>query len=276
MKSKRAISRSIIMLLCLSVLVCLSGCGTSAKKETKKAKSTKKKSTTTQVEMVDPLEEGIGESTKEAPMVDPLEEGIGESTTEETTTEAPTVETEPQSYESNEFFDVVESAKVEKYGYTTIIHKVIAKKTTSIESSAIAYDSNGDVIGKSSDTISLVEGQTNYFNYMFEGDISDENLEITAGELSYGLWSEGDIDAVKLVKWNKKNDNLYLSFEQTGQLGSFSKFKVLLYKDGKIVGAEYGYFDIYASNLTGVGSTDVAEIWVYGYSFDDIEYIYEP
>ena len=76
---------------------------------------------------------------------------------------------------------------------------------------------------------------------------------------------------------SRDSDNLYLSLEQVkDNLGAFAKFKLLLLKDGKYVGTEEGYFSTYAENLTGKGSTDVAEIWVWSKVFDNVEYYYEP
>ena len=90
-------------------------------------------------------------------------------------------------------------------------------------------------------------------------------------------WSIGDRDAVEMEQYNVSGDNLYITFKQTSDnIGSFAKFKILFYKDGKIVNAEDGYFSVYAENLTGKESTDVAEIWVYGKEFDEVEYIFEP
>lgn len=79
----------------------------------------------------------------------------------------------------------------------------------------------------------------------------------------------GERNAVEMVQYNMSGDDLYVTFEQTGdELGSFAKFKLLFYKGDQIVDTEDGYFNIYAENLNGKGSTDVASIWVYGTDFD--------
>ena len=62
--------------------------------------------------------------------------------------------------------------------------------------------------------------------------------------------------------------------EQVAELGSFAEFKILMYKEGKIVYSESGYFTAYTSGLNGIGSTDVASIWIYDIDFDDIEYVF--
>lgn len=80
-----------------------------------------------------------------------------------------------------------------------------------------------------------------------------------------------------MVQYNMSGDDLYVTFEQTGdELGSFAKFKLLFYKGDQIVDTEDGYFSTYAENLNGNGATDVAKIWAYGTDYDRIEYIFEP
>jgi hypothetical protein len=68
---------------------------------------------------------------------------------------------------------------------------------------------------------------------------------------------------------------LYIQVKQVGELGSFSRLKLLYYKDGKVIDSDSGYFSVYAENLNGVGSTDTMEIWCYGTDYDDIEFFYE-
>ena len=53
-------------------------------------------------------------------------------------------------------------------------------------------------------------------------------------------------------------------------------FPVVLKGTYSIVDTEENYFSVSAQNLNGKGSTDVAEIWVYGVDFDRVEYVYEP
>lgn len=54
-----------------------------------------------------------------------------------------------------------------------------------------------------------------------------------------------------------------------------AQFKLLFYKEDRIIDTEEGYFMIYAENLNGIDSTDVASVWVYGIDYDRFEYIYE-
>lgn len=87
----------------------------------------------------------------------------------------------------------------------------------------------------------------------------------------------GERNAVEMVQYDISGDSLYVTLQQTGDsLGAFAQFKLLLYKGDTIVDTEENFFKISAQNLNGKGSTDVAEIWVYGVDFDRVEYVYEP
>ena len=181
------------------------------------------------------------------------------------------------TYDKNEYYDIVEvSGWVNSIGDTVIVHKVKAKKNVGISASIIAYAEDGSVIGKSSDDITLTEGEYNYFSYYFDGDISDAKFKYSASAKKDNIMS-GERSAVEMEQYDKTEDNLYITFRQVkDEIGPFAKFKLLLYKGDKIVGAEDGYFSTYADNLNGKDSTDVAELWVYGIDFDRVEYIFEP
>lgn len=185
---------------------------------------------------------------------------------------------DPETYENNKYYDIVETAVYKSsLNYTTVVHKVLAKKDTTVESTVLAYDGEGNVIGKSSDSIVLTNGQYNYFKYSFDSDVSNAQLQAQVTSKSDSFLTTGERNAVEMVQYNKSGDDLYITFKQTGDyVGSFSKFKILFYKDNKIVDTDEGYFSIYAENLNGKDSTDVAEIWVLGQDFDSIECYYEP
>lgn len=200
----------------------------------------------------------------------------GEKNVDGTTSESTVEQPQENTYEHNEYYDVVQEGKYKNsIGTVYIVHKVLAKKDVSLSASAIAYDSNGDVIGKSTDEICLTAGQTNYFEFHFDEDVSSENIEIKVN-VEKDSWPAGPRNAVKLVKWNQKGDNLYITVEQTDKLGVFAQIKVIMYKKGEIVKTESGYIDVYAEGLNGIGSTDVIDFWMYKVKFDDIELIYEP
>lgn len=188
----------------------------------------------------------------------------------------PAISTE-DSYEHNQYYDITETATLENsIGYTIIIHKVLAKQDVSISSSMIAYSNDNSVIGKSEDNIKLTKGESNFFRYVFEADVSNAFFKTTYKTKSASIL-DGERDSVELVEYNHVEDNLYLTFKQkVDKLGTFSKFKLLFYKNNQIVHTEDGYFNIYAENLTGNGTTDVAELWIYGVDFDNLEYIFEP
>ena len=206
------------------------------------------------------------------------------TTAKEETTEAetsapdePAEEKAENTYEHNEYYDIVETSSFQNsIGTTIVIHKVLAKKNVSVSATLLAYASDGSVIGKSSDDITLTEGKYNFFRYSFDGDVSSAQIQANA-QAKKDSFMTGERNAVEMVQYNMSGDDLYVTFEQTGdELGSFAKFKLLFYKGDQIVDTEDGYFNIYAENLNGKGSTDVASIWVYGTDFDRIEYVYEP
>ena len=199
-----------------------------------------------------------------------------EKKTTESTTEA-TTEASSGTYEENQYYDIVEETSYSNsIGDTIVIHKVMAKQDVSVDATIIAYDEDGNVIDKASSDVELTKGKYNYFKYYFDGDISNASLEATATAKDPS-WMIGDRDAVEMEKYNVSGNDLYITFKQTGnEIGSFAKYKLLFYKDGQIVGSEEGYFSVSAQNLNGKGSTDVAEIWIYGEEFDEIEYMYEP
>lgn len=61
-----------------------------------------------------------------------------------------------------------------------VIHKVLAKKIVSVYATLLAYVSDGSVIGKSSDDITLTKGKYNFFRYSFDGDVSSANIQANA------------------------------------------------------------------------------------------------
>lgn len=201
-----------------------------------------------------------------------------EDTEAETSTpDEPAEEKAENTYEHNEYYDIIETSSFQNsIGTTIVIHKVLAKKNVSVSATLLAYASDGSVIGKSSDDITLTEGKYNFFRYSFDSDVSSAKIQANA-QAKNDSFMTGERNAVEMVQYNMSSDDLYVTFEQTGdELGSFAKFKLLFYKGSQIVDTEDGYFNIYAENLNGKGSTDVASIWVYGTDFDRIEYVYEP
>lgn len=201
-------------------------------------------------------------------------------TTAATTTEAPTEpETEPETegtYESNKYYDITETASYVRYGYTSLIYKVLAKKDVTVDATVIAYADDGSVIGKSTDSITLTEGEANFFRFGFDNDISTAQLQVQVN-FKTDSFMAGERKAVEMVQYNRSGEDLYITFKQTGnKVGSFAKFKLLFYKDDEIVDTDNGYFDVYAENLNGKDTTDVAKIWVYNADFDRIEYVFEP
>lgn len=183
------------------------------------------------------------------------------------------------TYDQNVYYDIVETGSYSNsIGSTIIIHKVKAKSDISVSSTCLAYAKDGSVIGKSSDDIVLTDGEYNYFKYTFDSDcdISNATFDFNA-QPQKDSFMTGERKCVEMTQYNKSGDDLYITFKQTGDsISTFAKFKLIMYKGSEIVGTEDGYFSVYAENLSGKGSTDVAKVWVFGKDFDKIEYIFEP
>ncbi len=204
------------------------------------------------------------------------------TTAKETTTEittAPEEELTEESYESNSYYDIVEQgAYRDLVGYTHIVQKVQAKKSGTVEGTMIVYSPKGSVIGKAEDTIYLAEGGYNYFEYYFDADLTDAKYT-TSVKTKNSLTHDGDDNAVEMVEYSISPEiigaKVYVTFKQVGKIGAFSQYKLIFYKGDQIVSTTTGHFSVYASNLTGAGSTDVAEIMTDVRDFDRVEYIYE-
>ena len=209
------------------------------------------------------------EFNKDASQAEPAAESAADSSNAPEQTE--------NTYEHNAYFDIVEVASYKSsIGSTHIIHKVLAKSNVTISATLLAYGTDGNVLGKGTDEIILTEGKYNYFHYLFDSDISNASFRINATPKN-DTFMIGERNAVEMVQYDISGDSLYVTLQQTGDsLGAFAQFKLLLYKGDTIVDTEENYFSVSAQNLNGKGSTDVAEIWVYGVDFDRVEYVYEP
>ena len=209
------------------------------------------------------------EFNKDASQAEPAAESAADSSNAPEQTE--------NTYEHNAYFDIVEVASYKSsIGSTHIIHKVLAKSNVTISATLLAYGTDGNVLGKGTDEIILTEGQYNYFHYIFNSDISNASFQVNATPKNE-TFIVGERNAVEMVQYDISGDSLYVTLQQTGDsLGAFAQFKLLLYKGDTIVDTEENFFNISAQNLNGKGSTDVAEIWVYGVDFDRVEYVYEP
>lgn len=175
-------------------------------------------------------------------------------------------------------FDIIDTQTYNRYGRTAFVRRLRAKENACICFSAVAKDKNGGVIGKAEDTITLTAGKDNYFQLVFDQALPEGyQLDIKASQASD--WAAGPRDAVELVASNQTDRNLYLTFRQTADtLGAFSRFKLLFFSGGKIIFSTAGSFTVYANNLNGKGSEDVAEIGVSKqiFDYDRFEYFFEP
>lgn len=179
------------------------------------------------------------------------------------------------NYEHNEYYDIVETSTIQNSGrYTTLVHKVLAKQDAYTSATLLAYDADGNVLDKSSDGIILTKGQYNFFKYVFNGDISTADIQ-TAVQSKKLSFADIQRKGVEMVKFNQTDDNLYITFKQNIEDFGTARYKLLFYKDEKIVDTEDGIFSLSLKNLTGKDTTDVAEISVYA-DYDRFEYIYQP
>ncbi|MCR5059877.1 MAG: DUF4190 domain-containing protein [Saccharofermentans sp.] len=197
--------------------------------------------------------------------------------TKESTTESTTETTAEETYEQNSYYEIVEQGTFYNIlNYTHIVHKVLAKQDATVSATMIAYSEDGSILGKSTSDITLTSGEYNYFEYSFENDVSAATLKVTVS-FERGSWLDGARSAVVMDQYNQSGDYLYITLRQVDDnIGAFAKYKILYYKNDQIVDTDEGFFSIFAENLNGSGSTDVAEIWVYGKDFDRIEYMFEP
>ncbi len=137
--------------------------------------------------------------------------GNAEKEQEPTTEE--TIDTSNDTYESNSYYDVVETGAFKNsIGTTVIVDKVLAKQTGSLEATMIAYAADGTVIGKSSSDIYVTKDKYNYFRYSFDADVSNATFDKTVK--TQGTFAEGDLNAVEMVTYNQSEDDLYITFKQ--------------------------------------------------------------
>ena len=191
---------------------------------------------------------------------------------------APVTAAPQNTYMNNEYYDVVEVSTYNDFmGDTVMIHKVLAKKDVSVTGTIIAYeDDRSTVIDKSTDDIVLTAGRYNFFRYRFDGDVSNAPIQ-PSSKVETDDFMLGDRNTVAIVQYNQHDNHLYFTFKQVAEeLGPFAKFKLLFYKDDKIIDTTEGFFATSAKNLNGIGTSDVAEISVYNIDYDRFEYIFEP
>ena len=200
-----------------------------------------------------------------------------ENSEQEISTEEEEKDTETEKKSITDCFEVVDRAQYQNsIGDTILIEKVLAKEDVTVDYTMVVKDADGNVIDKSEDTVNLVKDEYNYFRFSFDNEISDDT-QIETKVKQGSDWSVGQKDAVEMVEYNQVDYHLYITFRQTAeQIGSFSRFKLLFYKGDQIVHDEDGSFTVYAENLDGIGSEDVASLSIFDVDYDKIEYIFEP
>lgn len=237
MNKLRIIKRGLLaLIMCLSLSLC--GCGNSNQPEeplnTSSAETQQNddvSSETTEDNAVNSEVTTTNSEPEETTAITTTESTETTAETETSIPEEPTDETTENTYEHNEYYDIVETASYQNsIGYTIVIHKVLAKKDVSISATLLAYGNDGNVLGKSSDDIVLTEGQYNFFRYSFDSDISSASIQANA-KAQKDSFMIGERNAVEMVQYNQSGDDLYITLKQTGdKIGSFVKFKILFYK----------------------------------------------
>lgn len=186
-------------------------------------------------------------------------------------------ETTENTYEHNDYYDIVETSTIKDNAshYTTMIHKVLAKKDGSVSADLIAYDPDGNVIEKDSEMIILTEGNYNYFKYVFSKDISNASIQ-ARGKTEACSFTPEQRNGVEMVSYNQNEKDLYITFKQnTDNIGN-AEYKLIFYKDDKIIETNDGLFWIKSDYFNKKGDTDVIELHVSNPDYDRFEYIYEP
>ncbi len=228
-------------------------------------------------------------SQQSAEKVEEIEESVEESSEEEKETEPEETEppeTEPeeeQTLENNNYFVGLETLNYPLGSGGVMIVKVRGKQNCKAKLELTLFGEDDRVLTILDDTITLTEGEENYFSYVLDPDsLSLEDGEKWRLESSFtateDFTPEGQRKAVELENYNMSGDNLYLTFKQTGdEVGYLSKFKLLFYKDDQLIHSDDEYFCMYVDGLVNKGDTDIAELYMYrGKDFDRLEYFYEP
>jgi len=190
------------------------------------------------------------------------------------TQKATTAETtEEQTYEHNEYYDLVEELTCSRSGFTYYYHIIEGNRDGYAKGTAIAYDENGKVIGKSENEIPLTKGDKFFFKYWFEGDVADVSfsVECSLDEIVYYYRNTMKVSDSNVVA-DITGQSLYVTVEQIKEFVGENPFLyALFYKDGKVVGD--GFMNI--EGLNGINSTAVVKVTPY-LVFDSYELYIKP
>lgn len=227
---------------------------------------------------------GVTENTDKTDKTPEIRETSGESSESEYTFHADTPPYEDYSdngdegaYRDNPYFTVTEEGSYRNsINYTFFVHKVHSKQNVRIDSGMIAYSPDGKVIGKSSATADLTEGEDNYLLYAFDVDVTGATFVNNYNSFKPSS-TAGQRDAVEMTDYNISGGYAYVSLRQVSDgMGSFAKYKLLLYHNDSIVGTDDGYYSITAKGLNKKGAVDVLKIRLRDKEVDRIEFIFEP
>ena len=180
-----------------------------------------------------------------------------------------------QTLDSDAFYEVVDTAEYQdSLGTTYLVRKVLAKQDAPIISTAVFGD--GSETMKASDRIVLTEGEYNYFRYVLPDNIPADAEPVFEDYRAADMGS-GAKDAVELLSWKQEDYTLLLNVRQNAEpIGRNSRFKLLFYKEGKLVSEQTGAFLMNTDSLKGTGSQAEISLMTFGTDYDDIAFFYEP
>ena len=173
-------------------------------------------------------------------------------------------------------FNVISSYTYTTYGYQYLIYVVEAKKTVDVDLKLVIKDKNGDILDTCESSVSLTKGKKTYFSLCTESKYINSNNKYTLTTKSSTPFWSGAEDAVKVTKYNKSGDYLYVTVKQTKEdLGTFAQLKMLFFNGDKLVNAEDCFYTVYADDLEHKGDESIMSIWIYGITYTSIEFYYE-
>jgi len=176
----------------------------------------------------------------------------------------------------SECFEVEDIAQYTEYERTTIIMKVRGIETVPVEYTIIAKDGAGNVIGKETDDIYIVKGESNYFKFKFDTELPND-CDLYESMQEGIRFSDDTRTAVEMIASNKSENHLFITVRQLiDKIPPFARYKILFFKGDTIVSEDSGYFDAHAKALGREGAEDVIDVFVYEIDYDTFEFLYEP
>ena len=186
-------------------------------------------------------------------------ETTSKTTTKETTT---TTAEDSGDISDNKYFKRLFDAAYETIIDTCVcVELVEAKQDCTAKKEIVMKDSDGNVVFKKDDTIALTAGSRNYFSIVVPNDIpSDATVNVRYGFSEKNPFN-GDI-CVEMSDYNCVGNRLYVTFKRIdGEFGALPYYKLICFKDGKLVDTADGFIE--TSELANVGDESIASVYLY-------------